>query len=256
MPNWCTNKLIVTGEDTLVDEFKNTAEGPDAQVYGLDMASDENIENSALSFHSLVPIPDETLKGSYSGDGYDAEIRLWGCKWGACYAELEEDSGRLQYSFDTAWSPPIPLLLAASDRFPELTFDLQYEDSNVDMFGRIEVRNGNVVRQIDWDAECEPSAKDKVLRQFMKQCVQLTIVDGEALPNSVNGKDIGEYSVKLAKQMETVSNQTELLINNGWNCFLRNEGDLKVICTHCDVGSESDKEKMLSEIGLDPTLAG
>jgi Ferredoxin-like domain in Api92-like protein len=59
---------------------------------------------------------------------YDWSIGNWGTKWDACSATLTHvESGHASYSFETAWSPAMPVFLAMSERFPDLkicaTFD-------------------------------------------------------------------------------------------------------------------------------------
>ena len=47
--------------------------------------------------------------------------------------------------FDTAWSPPLPVVLGASGRFPPLDFDLRYFERGVCVQGRYHCRGGEVI---------------------------------------------------------------------------------------------------------------
>ena len=108
MPNWCNNKLAVYGPEADVIRFKEKAvsHSPWLKV--------EEQKENVLNFHSLVPIPPEVLEAGYEKAGYDWERNNWGCKWGACSAELADEwEGHLTYLFDTAWSPPIAILRKA-----------------------------------------------------------------------------------------------------------------------------------------------
>lgn len=48
---------------------------------------------------------------------YSWSIANWGTKWNAYSLEIvEEDEGRLEFTFDTAWSPPEPIFAALATR--------------------------------------------------------------------------------------------------------------------------------------------
>jgi hypothetical protein len=122
MPNWCSNKLTITGPQADVQVFKTKAVGhsPWEEPEG---------EPDALNFHSLVPVPDEVVKAGYGDAGFDWERANWGCKWGAANSVIvEEWEGHAEYSFDTAWSPPIEFFENLAKQWPSLTFVLQYEE--------------------------------------------------------------------------------------------------------------------------------
>lgn len=161
MPNWCQNSLHVEGSTADLAKFKEEAQG-----YGPRYAPDSDHEKeregkevqrlNILNFHSLVPIPEETLEAGYNGrnsvssgnpkptSGYDMEYLLWGTKWGAQETSLDEYSDGLMYSFETAWAPPEKWLKHMAPMFPALRFDLSYEESDMEFRGRV-VRRGAVV---------------------------------------------------------------------------------------------------------------
>ena len=93
MPNWCLNKLTITGPEADVQAFKTKAVGhsPWEEPEG---------EPDALNFHSLVPIPENLLAAGYDGARYDWEMANWGCKWGASGPGiLDEREGHVEYEF-------------------------------------------------------------------------------------------------------------------------------------------------------------
>lgn len=55
---------------------------------------------------------------------YEWCIKNWGTKWNACDSWVEDDI----IHFDTAWSPPIPVLIALSKKYPNNEFYLEFED--------------------------------------------------------------------------------------------------------------------------------
>lgn len=176
MPNWCGNSLTVTGEKKQLTKFKEFAKGDD---YGTETILDFNKfipypkkykekDETNTKYEELVKKEkektltikernelallrieyDETElgfgKGGYNNGGYNWCINSWGTKWNACSPEVSEGEGELCYTFDTAWSPPVPVVFAMSKKFPKLTFHLAYEESGCDFEGDYEVKAGQV----------------------------------------------------------------------------------------------------------------
>jgi hypothetical protein len=128
MPNWCSNKLTVSGPDEDVRSFVTKAVGHSPWS-----ETPEKVEAAqsaqALNFHSLVPIPDDVLAAGYEVAGYQWELANWGSKWGACESAIVSDwDGTVGYAFDTAWSPPLQFLERVAKHWPSLTFILEYEE--------------------------------------------------------------------------------------------------------------------------------
>jgi hypothetical protein len=123
MPNWCHNKLTITGPEVDVRSFKEKAAGR------CPWRKPEETDVDALNFHSLVPVPDEVLQAGYEAAGYDWERANWGCKWGAMNPTiLDEWPGCIIYEFDTAWSPPMEFLQKAAVQWPAIQIVLEYEE--------------------------------------------------------------------------------------------------------------------------------
>lgn len=77
---------------------------------------------------------------------YGVVRRALGTKWGTYDTELvEESKERRTYFFLTAWSPPEPLVEAMSERFPSLTFALDYFEGGAGFMGSCEYGNGQEV---------------------------------------------------------------------------------------------------------------
>ncbi len=122
MPNWCSNKLTITGPKEDVQAFKERARGRPPW-----WKPEE--EPEVLNFHSLVPIPEEVLKGDYDPAGYNWEMENWGCKWGAQDSTiLDVRAGFIAYEFLSAWSPPEKFFQTVAVQWPTLEFVLDYEE--------------------------------------------------------------------------------------------------------------------------------
>jgi len=136
MPNWCHNKLTVVGPVADVKRFQGQAVGfcPWSEP-------GEEPESVVLNFHNLVPIPPDVLAAGYEAAGHDWEQEHWGCKWGACHAELADAwDGHLVYTFDTAWAPPLPFLKTLGPQWPMLRFVLTYEELGMSFQGLCKVQ--------------------------------------------------------------------------------------------------------------------
>ncbi len=121
------------------DRFKQKAVG--CAPWGQEGERAQNV----LNFHSLVPIPTEVIEAGYDPAGYDWERNHWGCKWGACSAELADEwEGHLIYLFDTAWSPPIAFLEKLGPQWPTLKFVLDYEEISMGFKGICKVAGDSV----------------------------------------------------------------------------------------------------------------
>ena len=72
MPNWCWSKLSVTGPEQTVEEFVEAVKGPFCKYENepaiLDTEESRNYreQEHPLSFHQLVPVPEEVRKAGFS----------------------------------------------------------------------------------------------------------------------------------------------------------------------------------------------
>jgi hypothetical protein len=60
----------------------------------------------------------------FNSGGYDWCCKNWKTKWNFVDVHIENNkNGELKYSFQTAWSVPMPILIKMSKNFPKLVFD-------------------------------------------------------------------------------------------------------------------------------------
>jgi hypothetical protein len=177
LPNWCENDLVVSGPRKKLDEFKQAVSG-DSEALVADKIIPYPKVLSFLdklnSFEAQIKrregeepeIPDD-LKGEYSElllqgalEGYDIKRdgfnqggyewcrANWGTKWGFCHSRIvDEDDGHIFYQFDTAWSPPEPLIVKMGEMFPELEFELRYYECGAGFQGCLRIEFGKVVER-------------------------------------------------------------------------------------------------------------
>lgn len=107
MPNHCNNQLTLeSGEDIL-----NVL-----NPYLIE-ATDNNYE---LDFQSIIPMDEKLLEGE---KWYDWRVENWGTKWNGYDGTISDDGST--FTFDTAWSPPLPIIKKLAELTGE-TFVLQY----------------------------------------------------------------------------------------------------------------------------------
>ncbi len=157
MPNFCQNRMMVSGPKMDVDAFTEQAKG--TVSWGGDL-SDE-----VLTFHQFIPIP----------EGEDPFKKLRVALWGTDRPPFdptitqqgeydEDDWKRGRYDFDTAWSPPLAFVKTVGKMYPTLMISLMYCEMGMQFRGELVVSEGKVVHEIDgvirdldylvWDSGC------------------------------------------------------------------------------------------------------
>jgi len=153
MPNWCSNRLAVTGPQAEVERFVAAAVGPEYVRWVAELGEPEVIPTSHLSLPTLIPPPAELLTTVvYDGasekpvvdvilailgtgrpfDGHTWQLQNWGTKWGPPVDSpamgLLDDQGILEavYEFSTAWSPISAAVATMAGQYPLLTFKHEY----------------------------------------------------------------------------------------------------------------------------------
>jgi hypothetical protein len=90
-------------------------------------------------FPMTKEIQQELLKKYGSDNWYNWAVENWGTKWGA-YDITDWDDNTI--SFYTAWSPPMPVIIELSKRFPKVEFVMKYADEGAGFVGIISFING------------------------------------------------------------------------------------------------------------------
>ncbi len=125
MPNWCTNKLTISERTDGLGEF---------------------LKQNGFSFKSIAPPQYPEDPDGIGWGVISAQNDAWGTKW-----DLNDDESKdaakslLDYGyalFDTAWSPPINVILALSKMFPEADFRLSYTEQGMGFYGIAQFSGG------------------------------------------------------------------------------------------------------------------
>lgn len=110
-----------------------------------------------VDFNTVIPMPDEDSSiftatrhdygfgVGYSMDGYspmDWARGNWGTKWNAYDVERPDET---HVQFDTAWSHPVPVLEALSQKFPDTELHVKYADEDTGYnLGEYWMTNGTI----------------------------------------------------------------------------------------------------------------
>ena len=136
MPNWVYNTLSVEGNS---EEF-----------WDLSLTTPEN----EFTFAGVVPEPEfeDWNKPGVLPDWLVWRNNNWGCKWDANEAEWIDEKQIIRFS--TPWGPPLAWLESAATMFPNLIFNLYYEEEQ-GWGGEITIKGDEVLSLTVWD---EPSS--------------------------------------------------------------------------------------------------
>jgi hypothetical protein len=124
MPNWCENKLTVSGDKKEIKKFKLLAKGKD----------------SDLILNNFVPLP-KNIKEK-EGAWYEWQIENWGTKWDINAKLTYNDENYLEYEFDSAWSPPSEWIKQVGQKYKKLDFRLKYDEPGVGFMGMTKSTKG------------------------------------------------------------------------------------------------------------------
>ena len=150
MPNWVYNNLSIEGTEEAIAKVKAQLNKPIVKQYGEDKEA-TTYSNPIFSFWNILPPPEDKLDEYFGTHGfadgkkqgeseynwYNFNNAKWGTKWDVAISDDEkwgeteitgESATHISYRFNTAWSPPLPVIEELSVQHPELTITLEYEE--------------------------------------------------------------------------------------------------------------------------------
>lgn len=115
MPNWCNNSVVINGPRLVIDEIKAILDSEDGGI-----------------LNWMRPLPE-----SEKDNWYDWCVNNWGTKWDVNETfvgdDTEEDS--IQFSFDTAWAPPVAAFRHWAEQDGRVTYRLTYMEPGMGFVG-------------------------------------------------------------------------------------------------------------------------
>ena len=71
-------------------------------------------------------------------DWYDWSVTKWGTKWNGGEVDVESlEPESFTIHFSTAWSPPVPVIEAMCERFPEIDAEMSYAETGCWFAGKV-----------------------------------------------------------------------------------------------------------------------
>jgi hypothetical protein len=107
MPNWCSCRAVITGPSPVIDEIRLKLTQDDPEL---------------LSW--MVPQPN--FEGDQ--DWYQWNISNWGTKWDISdvYIDNNAEPDSIEFSFSTAWAPPVEAFHTWAAGDGRVEFSLEY----------------------------------------------------------------------------------------------------------------------------------
>ena len=138
MPNWCSNRVHISGSAEDVVAFKTLVSG--------DRGED------VFSFQAILPCPEELhqhtapqfdteigkqlIEKYGASDWYQWQVNNWGTKWDTSDSYLDyADEESASWYFSTAWSPPEGIYNELSRRFPDLSISWFFDEPGMQIAG-------------------------------------------------------------------------------------------------------------------------
>ena len=149
MPNWCYNSFQVfdsSEDNTSIDKF----------------LTHEDIKNGITPLTKYLPRSEyHSTQEGYNNGGYEWSIRNWGTKWAEhdlCFIDNVES---FDFSFDSAWAPPIEGYQSISMMFPSLYFLHYWSEEGMQFAGCAIYHDGNIVFMKEIEGDEFPEWQDE-----------------------------------------------------------------------------------------------
>ena len=159
MPNHCQNDLWINGnpedikrllshigadKEPPIFDFNTIIPYPE-NLREMDREMDEVYKNPSLL--KTYQAKWGTDNDGYSNGGYNWCCSNWGTKWNA-YNVARRDYLGACITFQTAWTPPIPVIVALAKMFPKCSLSLEYFEMGIAFCGGF-----SCVSREDWSEE-------------------------------------------------------------------------------------------------------
>lgn len=128
MPNHCENDLYIQGNKQPREVLKA-------------IKSLTNRENYLFDFNRIIPRPDVT-------DWYVWSRKYWGTKWNAYDIVIRYRKPKsVKIKFETAWTPPLPVIVELAKKFPTYTFTLRYFERGMEFQGTLKIKGTKILKE-------------------------------------------------------------------------------------------------------------
>lgn len=159
MPNWCDNRLHISGDKetimTFIEKARNTQERAEKRKQPYDILQNlypcpQELTDTVSGYSNDEEVQKEREKQYEANkakygykDWYDWQYAKWGTKWGDCDTDIVDadpfvtPDGRAhaEFMFQTPWGPPLNGIAHITKDFPTLEFGLAYYEEGMDFYG-------------------------------------------------------------------------------------------------------------------------
>jgi hypothetical protein len=136
MPNWCSNRAVITGPSPVIDEIKCKL----------------NQDNPEL-LAWMVPQP----KFEDDQAWYMWNVNNWGTKWDISdvYIDNDAEPDSIEFSFCSAWAPPVEAFHTWAANDGRVQFTLEYWEPGIGYVGSV-TYDGEYLDTDDVDCGSDP----------------------------------------------------------------------------------------------------
>jgi hypothetical protein len=166
VPNWVSNSLNILGDKAeqlrlAAQVSSNYIMKGQKHVDGKLETVDVEITDEEFSFWNILRPKGKELEKyneSLTGHGlsgsspfwYDWNLNNWGTKWDVSDCSSDSSPDCTSYHFQTAWGPPIEVIVELSKQYPTLTLSLDWDEEQG--FGaELVITDGEVIVVDEWD---------------------------------------------------------------------------------------------------------
>lgn len=142
MPNWCSNRATITGPAPVIKEITDILNQDDSPLLAW-----------------MVPQP----KFEGDQDWYIWNVKNWGTKWDVTdvYFENQPEEDTIEFSFCSAWAPPVEAFATWAEGDGRVEFRLQYWEPGVGFVGTV-TYDGDVYTDDLVDMNTDPAEYRRV----------------------------------------------------------------------------------------------
>lgn len=176
MPNWCENRLRVSGDADELQRFLDTGIKDGVWRISNYLPMPKALERSAASEEEM----DERMLLYGARDWYEWRKLNYGCKWDCEMNEdgIERYGDVVEMTFLSPWTSPVAFLRNVQRMFPELEFQMAYMETGCWFAGIARTVEGEYGMPEIEDVCGEPVVVDE---------------DGNHVDTSIDGFDLDEF---------------------------------------------------------------
>lgn len=211
MPNWCYQTLSIHGEPKQLNKLLKKIEVTKTE-------EDSHSEATPFSFQNVIPMPSHLLYDKKQG-WHEWRIANWGTKWqpDIDVADISGwEHGSIGFQFNTAWSPPTPIIEALVKEFKKLEFHWTYWEESYEYWGVHDFKNG---KEVSYEGgafkHCEDYNRFGLTHHWCLQCNEVfEECEGEQTPELCESCEVLSKEVTEEEQ-QLWDTTTEGAVTNG-----------------------------------------